>query len=224
MERQLQGRSMRTLGIVGGGRWAQIIDRVANANSYTTQFYTHNTKVGSVDNLLNLDSNHIWIANSPDNHYASAVELLSDHRHLLVEKPFVRNLEQHDKLVELAKQNACKLIVGLELEYSNRIQEIADQIDQQPKTIDIIWNSENNTQRHGKLYVSDPTISVLEDIGPHVLTILRKIIKKETCTILETTQTSQGILWKLDFAGTKVSVSFERDSANKRAISIDGKI
>ena len=98
MERQLQGRSMRTLGIVGGGRWAQIIDRVANANSYTTQFYTHNTKVGSVDNLLNLDSNHIWIANSPDNHYASAVELLSDHRHLLVEKLSLIHISEPTRL------------------------------------------------------------------------------------------------------------------------------
>ena len=215
---------MRTLGIVGGGRWAQIIDRVANKNEYTTQFYTHNNQIGSVDNLLSLDSDHVWIANSPDDHYASAVELLSDHRHILVEEPCVRSLEQHDHLVELAKQNDCKLVVGLELEHSNRIQEITDQIDQQPKTINIVWNSENNTERHGELYVSDPTISVLEDIGPHVLTILRKVIKKDSCQVLQTTQTPRGIFWLLDFAGTIVSVDFERNSANKRIITIDDKI
>ncbi len=213
---------MRTLGIVGGGRWAQIIDRVATNNQYQTEYYTHNTKLASVDNLLNLTGKHVWIANLPDDHYASAVELLADGRHLLVEKPFVRSVEQHDQLVDLAHKNKCKLVVGLELEYSNRIQEIADATVEQPKTIDITWNSANNVQRHGSTYVSDPTISVLEDIGPHVLTILRKIISKQTCTVLQTQQTRQGILWLLDFAGTVVNVSFERDSVNKRSISIDG--
>ena len=67
---------MRTLGIVGGGRWAQIIDRVATNNQYQTEYYTHNTKLASVDNLLNLTGKHVWIANLPDDHYASAVELL----------------------------------------------------------------------------------------------------------------------------------------------------
>ena len=59
---------MYSLGIVGGGRWARIIDRVATKNQYTTQFYTHNNQMPSVDNVLNLDASHVWIANLPDDH------------------------------------------------------------------------------------------------------------------------------------------------------------
>lgn len=215
---------MRTLGIVGGGRWAKIIDRVAFNNNYKTQYYTRNALVQSVDSPLSLTSDHVWIANLPDNHYASAVELLEDGRHLLVEKPFVRTLEQHDHLIELAKQNNCKLIVGLELEYSDRIQAIADCIDHDPNSIHVVWHSENHSQRHGELYVSDPTISVLEDIGPHVLTILRKIIGKSHCAVLKTTQTDTGILWKLNFAGTDVTVDFARNSNTQRTITIDDTV
>ena len=213
---------MYTLGIVGGGRWARIIDRVATKNGYTTQFYTHNNQMPSVDNVLNLDASHVWIANLPDDHYASAVELIADGRHLMVEKPFVRTLEQHDELVKLAKQKGTKLFVGLEMLHSSRINEIALQVKHQPKAVSITWNSKNNTQRHGEHYASDPTISVLEDIGPHALCILRHILKTDQCQVLKTTQTPTGVLWLLDFAGTVVDISFERDSENTREINIDG--
>ena len=212
---------MRTLGIVGGGRWAKIIDRVATNNNYKTQYYTRNSALQSVDSLLSLTSDHVWVANLPDDHYASAVQLLNSGKHLLVEKPFVRTLEQHDHLIELAKQNNCKLTVGLELEYSDRIQAIADCIPHNPDSIHIVWHSENHSERHGEVYVSDPTISVLEDLGPHVLTILRKLTGKSHCAVLKTTQTTTGILWKLNFAGTDVTVDFARNSNTQRTITVD---
>lgn len=214
---------MRTLGIVGGGRWARIIDRVAGANGYATQFYTRNNKMGSVNSLMDLDSNHTWVANLPDDHYYTAKELIAQGRHVLVEKPFVRTVEQHDELVELAQAQGVKLIVGLEMTYSSCIAQIAETVTAQPKAIDIVWSSANRVQRHGEMYYSDPTISVLEDIGPHVLSILDTILVSKKCQVLKTTQTDTGILWLLDIDGTVVNVEFARDSNNTRTIVIDGE-
>ena len=172
---------MHTLGIIGGGRWAKIIQRVADDMRVQVQVYT-GTDLRTVNSMEDLRSKHCWIANQPSDHFRSAIHLLTLDKHLLVEKPFVQTQSQHKKLVKLAKQKDLKLIVGLELEYSDTINHIASQVEN-PKKIEIVWASKNNTERHGEQYVSDPTISVFEDITPHVLTVLRKIVKSENARL-----------------------------------------
>jgi len=212
---------LHTLGIVGGGRWAKIIQRVANKMRIQTQFYSRNLELSTVSRLEDLRSKHCWIANQPDDHFRSAIHLLTLDKHLLVEKPFVRTQSQHKKLVKLAKQKDLKLIVGLELEYSDTINHIASQVEN-PKKIEIVWASKNNTQRHGEQYVSDPTISVFEDITPHVLTVLRKIVKSENARLNDIVHKDTGIEYKMQLGDTEVSVCLMRDNENIRIINVDG--
>ena len=212
---------MHTLGIVGGGRWAKIIQRVASNNRIRTQIHSRNLDLSTVALLEDLHSSHCWIANQPDDHFTSAVRCLALDKHVLVEKPMVRTTIEHDKLVKLAKQRNLNLIVGLELEYSNTVNDIVSQVEN-PKKIEIVWNSKNNTQRHGEQYVSDPTISVFEDITPHVLTVLRKIVKSETAVLKTITQKETGIEYTIQFGNASVDVTLQRDVENTRTITIDG--
>ena len=133
----------------------------------------------------------------------------------------VRTTIEHDKLVKLAKQRNLNLIVGLELEYSNTVNDIASQVEN-PKKIEIVWNSKNNTQRHGEQYVSDPTISVFEDITPHVLTVLRKVVRNEHAVLKTITQQETGIEYTMQLGECAVSVSLARNTENSRTITIDG--
>ena len=186
-----------------------------------TQFYSRNPKVATVAQLEDLRSDYCWIANQPDDHFESAVQCLALDKHVLVEKPMVRSSLQHDKLVKLAKKQNKNLIVGLELEYSNTINDIASQVEN-PKKIEIVWTSKNNTQRHGEQYVSDPTISVFEDITPHVLTVLRKIVKSETAVLKQIIQQDSSIEYTMQFGEALVTVKLQRDTTNTRTITIDG--
>ena len=212
---------MHTLSIVGGGRWAKIIQRVANNMRIQTQFYSRNPEVATVAQLEDLRSDYCWIANQPDDHFESAVQCLALDKHVLVEKPMVRSSLQHDKLVKLAKKQNKNLIVGLELEYSNTINDIASQVEN-PKKIEIVWTSKNNTQRHGEQYVSDPTISVFEDITPHVLTVLRKIVKSEIAVLKQIVQQDSAIEYTMQFGEALVTVKLQRDTTNTRTITVDG--
>ncbi len=221
MERTIRSRSLHTLGIVGGGRWAKIIQRVAKNNRIQTQIYSRNPDLPTVTKLEDLRSGYCWIANQPDDHFTSVVHCLSLDKHVLVEKPIVRTVLEHNKLVKLAKQLNLNLIVGLELEYSNTINDIASQVEN-PKKIEIVWNSKNNTQRHGEQYVSDPTISVFEDITPHVLTVLRKIVKSETAVLKTIIHNETGIEYTMQFGDASVDVTLKRDVENTRTITVDG--
>ncbi len=211
---------MHTLGIIGGGRWAKIIQRVADDMRVQVQVYT-GTDLRTVNSMEDLRSKHCWIANQPGDHFISAIHLLTLDKHLLVEKPFVQTQSQHKKLVKLAKQKDLKLIVGLELEYSDTINHIASQVEN-PKKIEIVWASKNNTERHGEQYVSDPTISVFEDITPHVLTVLRKIVKSENAKLKDIVHNDTGIEYSMQLGNTDITVCLQRNSENIRTISVDG--
>jgi dTDP-4-amino-4,6-dideoxy-D-glucose ammonia-lyase len=215
---------LHTLGIVGGGRWANIVNRVASNNNTTTQIYSsRNNEISTVNSLTDITASHVWVCNYPADHYAAAHDLLLQDKHVLVEKPFVQTVEQAQELIELAQQRNLKLIVGYEFEYSSRIGEIVQQIDN-PKMIQITWASENHTVRHNQQYVSDPTISVFADITPHVMTIVCKLLGNYKPELKSIEQQEHGVVYEFMYNNTRVAVTLSRNANTERTLIVDDKV
>lgn len=215
---------MRTLGIVGGGRWARIVNNVATKNNIETQIYSsRNSEVSTVDSIDDITASHVWVCNYPADHYSATKQLLLNDKHVLCEKPFVASVEQAQELIELAEQRNLKLIIGYEFEYSSRVREIAQETSI-PEFIQVTWTSQNNVVRHGQQYVSDPTISVFADIAPHVLTMIRKIVGTGTPQNLSIEQNENSVAFSFECRSTRVNVMLGRNSRVERQIVIDDTV
>jgi len=206
------------LGIVGGGRWARVIQRVAHAKDITTQVYTKNADLCNVASIDDISSDYIWVANLPDDHYSVVKHLLLNSKNVLIEKPFVRTLRQHDELVQLAYDRQCVLKVGYEFSYSNCVTPLT----YVPLVIDVVWHSADNVVRHGELYVSDPTITVFEDVGSHVLIILRKLLDSTDFSLTSIVQTGDGIMYSMMSGITCINVDLRRGVVYNRSLVVDG--
>jgi len=78
------------LGIVGGGRWAKVIQQVAHNNNIQTEMYTNNAALCNVKSINDISSDYVWVANLPDDHYKTVKQLLLNSKNVLIEKPFVQ--------------------------------------------------------------------------------------------------------------------------------------
>ena len=215
---------MDKLGIAGGGRWASVVQQVATKHNIQTEVYSR-SNLRTVQSLDDINSDHVWVANLADDHYETVKQLLLQSKHVLVEKPFVRNLQQHDELVQLAQLQDCTLDVGYEFQYSNCVDDIAKSITGHAHVIDIAWHSENNVMKYGSLYVSDPTISVFEDITSHILIILRKILKTIQFKLIDIQQTENGVEFSIEAGAlrtTQINVDLQRNAKSYRCLTIDG--
>ena len=206
------------LGIVGGGRWAKVIQQVAHNNNIQTEMYTNNAALCNVKSINDISSDYVWVANLPDDHYKTVKQLLLNSKNVLIEKPFVQNLEQYEELVQLANDQGCILKVGYEFAYSDSINELLTT----PNIIDIVWHSNDNTIKHNELYISDPTISVFEDVGSHILIILSKFLSSNEYILTDITQTENGVRYTMQSGVTHISVDLQRNVLEDRHMKIDG--
>jgi dTDP-4-amino-4,6-dideoxy-D-glucose ammonia-lyase len=216
---------MRTLSIAGGGRWAKVIQQVATKHNVDTEVYSR-SNMATVQHLNDLSSDYVWVANLADDHYETVKQLLLQSKNVLCEKPFVRTLEQRNELVKLAELQGCALKIGYEFEYSSAVQSIVESVSANVQTVDFVWHSQNNIQRHGDKFVSDQTLTVFEDIASHVLIILRKILRTEDFKLTHIEQTENGVKFSMiaenDFNETVINVDLQRNTKTHRRLTIDG--
>ena len=216
---------MKTLSIAGGGRWAKVVQQVATKNNVDTEVYSR-SNMSTVQHLSDLSSDYVWVANLADDHYETVKQLLLQSKNVLCEKPFVRTLEQRNELVKLAELHGCALKIGYEFEYSSAVQSIAESVSTNAQTVDFVWHSQNNIQRHGDKFVSDQTLTVFEDIASHVLIILTKILRTEDFKLTHIEQTENGVKFSMiaenDFNETVINVDLQRNTKTHRRLTIDG--
>ena len=180
--------------------------------------YTNNAALCNVKSINDISSDYVWVANLPDDHYKTVKQLLLNSKNVLIEKPFVQNLEQYEELVQLANDQGCILKVGYEFAYSDSINELLTT----PNIIDIVWHSNDNTIKHNELYISDPTISVFEDVGSHILIILSKFLSSNEYILTDITQTENGVRYTMQSGVTHISVDLQRNVLEDRHMKIDG--
>jgi predicted dehydrogenase len=114
-------------------------------------------------------------------HYELAKAALENGKHVFVEKPFTSNMEQGEKLIELARRKNLKIMVDHTFLFTGAVSKISQLLDDGAL---------------GKLYYYDSTrvnlglfqhdINVLWDLAPHDLSIMDYVIKTTPEAIVAT--------------------------------------
>jgi len=125
------------------------------------------------DKIIEDDSvDAIVIASPVSTHFPMAKKALTAGKHVLVEKPFVTNLEQAQELIELADKNKLTLQVGHTFEYTAAVNSIRD----------IIAAGELGEMLYVRslrvnLGLFQKDINVVWDLAPHDVSILLYVLQ-----------------------------------------------
>ena len=149
-------------------------DRDESRRRYIAELYPWVHLVTEGDEIIedpNVDA--IVIASPVHTHYPMAYKALSEGKHVLVEKPFVTEVEQAEELVDLARQKGLILMVGHTFEYTaavNRIREIVESGE--------IGNVLYIRSLRVNLGLFQKDINVLWDLAPHDISILLYVLQR----------------------------------------------
>ncbi|WP_061244419.1 Gfo/Idh/MocA family oxidoreductase [Leptospira noguchii] len=190
----------KKIAIVGGSRWARTIAGVLceflpenyvismhsleNADGLKswvkekqiTQITVYNTWPDYTDSIY-----AVIIANAARNHFTAAVSSLLAGIPTLVEKPLATNQADAEFLLNLASLNGTNLYCAHVLLYANYLNNYAQIVRNNfPfKQIKIVWSDPINEERYGEVKHYDPSISLIHDIIPHILSIMKSLTDEE---------------------------------------------
>ena len=123
----------------------------------------------SLDEVLGLDIDAIFIATPPATHYEVAKKALLAHKHIFVEKPFTLNLDDAYELIELAEKNNLKYMVDHIFIYSEPVKYLKQNID---KFGDIVYIN----ARRINLGLFQYSTDVIWDLAVHDLSIIDYLV------------------------------------------------
>ena len=203
--------------IVGGGRWARIIARslsqkyaieivsLHNYNNTKSWLKQENLNVLLYTSLNDITANKVIVANYPADHYDTCKQLLQRGKTVLCEKPFVPTLEQAIELEQITKERRGtrpQLYVGYEFNFSQYFKQLQVQAPPE-REISITWHSVFDEVKYGERKIPDMTVSVFDDINPHILTIVDMIFDKREYQISTITRNEETINYVLTFIYAK---------------------
>jgi dTDP-4-amino-4,6-dideoxy-D-glucose ammonia-lyase len=125
--------------------------------------------------VLESDISAAIVANMPAQHFETARSLLQSGKHVLVEKPFVRNLENADRLIKIAREKNCVCAIGHEFlfaPYLHRYKAYAQYFLPEVDAVHIDWKDPWRETRWNQEKLWDLSITVAADLMPHILSIL----------------------------------------------------
>lgn len=93
----------------------------------------------------------------------------------LVEKPFTADAQAGLDAIAEAERQAVMLGIGTEFAFLPALHFMLSSMDAEPVSAEIDWHDPSAEERHGAAKRIHDEISVLEDILPHALSILREI-------------------------------------------------
>ena len=186
------------IGIIGGGRWARTIavelDRLlsnevnismhspSNADGLRRWVIDSGIKRIKVDNQWpRFDDckpfDAVIVANQARFHFPATASALLAGTPALVEKPFALTAVDAKSLVDMSKNSGALLCAGHVFLFSRDIQIFADHVVRcgSVQKIDLTWSDPATEIRHGEQKRYDPSISVIHDVFPHILSLLRVI-------------------------------------------------
>ena len=123
----------------------------------------------SLDEVLGLDIDAVFIATPPATHYEVAKKALLAHKHIFVEKPFTLNLDDAYELIELAEKNNLKYMVDHIFIYSEPVKYLKQNID---KFGDIVYIN----ARRINLGLFQYSTDVIWDLAVHDLSIIDYLV------------------------------------------------
>jgi dTDP-4-amino-4,6-dideoxy-D-glucose ammonia-lyase len=203
--------------IVGGGRWAKIIARnlsqkyavelvsLHNYNNIKNWVEQANLDIYVYNSLTDITANKVIVANHPADHFKTCRFLLQQDKTVLCEKPFVPTLAE---AMELDAYN--NVFIGHEFYFSNYFQQfVAPPIESE---IFIKWHSVFGEEKYGVQKIPDMTISVFEDINPHILTIIDMILGKDDYVLDSISRSEDTVNYRIHAEEYVVHVQLKRDA------------
>lgn len=186
------------IAIIGGGRWGQVamsviakidvpFDRiviVSKMNRIEIEKKIANINLTSsipfevVSTLSDLFSKYkvraAIIVNSAGQHYETAYQMIKQRVHILIEKPVVLSIKQMNILIKEAAHKKIVLVPGLSYRFCSYIKNFSHEIVKKgiPRQLLFRWFDSAKEVRHGQIKRYDSSISIIQDVMPHVWTIL----------------------------------------------------
>ena len=123
----------------------------------------------SLDEVLSLDIEAVFIATPPATHYEIAKKALQANKHIFVEKPFTLNLDDAYELIELAEKKNLKYMVDHIFIYSEPIKYLKQNIK---KFGEIVYIN----SRRINLGLFQYSTDVIWDLAVHDLSIIDYLV------------------------------------------------
>jgi len=195
----MQNKSV--LAVIGGGRWGQVIlsilasisipfDYVVIVSKFNEEDIHSKLKewekssatcfevVPSIEDLFAQYSvTAAIVVNAAQQHFDTALQLINQGIHVLIEKPIVLLTEQMNILIAKAHEKKVCILPGLCYRFSSYLDNFAKIIPTKgtPSSFAIHWHDMSHEIRYGQLKKHDTTIDVAQDVMPHIWSILSKI-------------------------------------------------
>lgn len=166
------------------------------------------------------------VANAPDDHADAARTLLAAGVPTLVEKPFALHHAEAAELADLSAARAVPLLVDHELllaAYLHQIHRLVSDSGGGAELIEVEWCDVERELRHGVVKTPDPTVSVVADLLPHVLSAARVVVGAGRLELVAAASCDGGVSARVDVrcGGVPVVVNLDRrSSAARRRLAV----
>jgi len=126
------------------------------------------------DNILNNNNiKCVFISTPPVTHYELAKKAIESNKNVYIEKPMTTSSKEAKELIEIAKKNSLKLMVGHTFEFSPAVEKIEDLINK-----GILGDLYFISMSRINLGIHQKDISVIWDLAPHDFSILIKLLNE----------------------------------------------
>lgn len=226
---------MTGVAIIGGGRWARVLASVlaridtgpVTVCSPGNPAAWHDRRPGwriaaLADIWADPGISHVLIARRARDHSETVLAALAAGKSVLVEKPFCLTRAQADAI--LAIGGDCQTgLVFLHAPNQTRFRTSVLSVAQ-PRHLHLIWSDPVAEHRHGAAKIHDPALNVVQDVFPHVWSIIRPF--SDTDPTLVATQIRQGgqqVDLTLQAGPLRAEVTMRRGhTARERHLSLSG--
>ncbi len=233
---------MKVFAIVGGGRWARVylsvlytlnipyklvivsksnLENLASFSDYERQGVT---VVATLKDLFkSYDVGVALIVNAAPLHFEAAYQMLELGVPVLIEKPLALYVSDVNRLFELALKFETHVFPALTFShcsYLKNFYRVIKTFSEKPISIELNWSDALTEVRYGEAKVYDSGISVVQDVMPHVWTVLSEVLgMPNELAAIESCDIARGgryAKFNIVFSGVFCEVTLEREAKSRR--------
>ncbi|MBT3525240.1 MAG: Gfo/Idh/MocA family oxidoreductase [Bdellovibrionales bacterium] len=233
---------LRTIAVIGGGRWARvIIDELMRIVPSTTTISVHTPRniVGMSEWAAKRDYKNITVhteflpfkeaersaaivANAACNHEVAVRHALDAGVAVLVEKPVTLFASSTRELYELAKKKGLYFASAHVYMFARYISFLAKWVlEDEPIThIGIVWNDQHAEVRYGEQKTFDQSLPIYADCLPHILSVIEMLVPELSFKFQSLRLNQGGAHLEMDISLERISckVEMKRNSGTRQRI------
>ncbi len=215
------------LAIIGGGRWGQLLLSIVTTMDapfnriVMVSKAAKRTDIEILPTLEDLFTKYsvkaAIVVNAAGQHFETAKQLIDRGIHVLIEKPIVPLLKQMQILIDQATDKDVCIVPGLTYRFCSSIKEFSQIVAAKgiPKRFVFRWSDMKNEQRHGQVKRYDHTITVVQDVMPHIWTILTLIFPNTKMSMHSCVQDNSSADLRLSMNTIEGQVLLRRDGDSR---------